>query len=231
MRVLDFADGFESTLEPTGGSIGVADFLDFNEAGVSGNPAALDRRMHVNASGQLVLRNSAGVDLVVGAAGDAPGFRWFLDNNPPAENNVADLEVLDFDRSQIQRVFGMVKVGVNYVPGTQISLDGGLFATQSVTGNVLMRGFTRLIQPGTTIFGTYSDAHTSINTEVTASPNAGQITSIGSIALTSPSGTINAIPIASNDLLLVRLTRENGDETSSTVEDARVLRNSFEVVT
>ena len=212
MRVLDFSDGYTSASAPSGGTVPILDYLDFNQGGVSGNPAASDYRLHVTSAGKLQLRNSAGTDFNVGGGGGV-SFRWYLP-----------------DYQSEQDIFGMIKVPDSYVAGTQILLRGGLFATTATTGDVLFQVTASLIEPGSTVLDTYSNQHTSTNTTVTVSGTGSEITAIGDCDLSSSGGAINSVSIAAGDLILVKLTRATSSETSSAAADARLLRNSFEVI-
>lgn len=176
--------------------------------------------------------NGSSLSAVGGSSGGVGGggaVIWRLTTNSPLEDNVNGLEVLDFDDTSSQQIFATIQVPTNYNPGDQILLKGMAFATSATSGDVLFQATTTLIEPGSSVLGSLSNTHDSTNSEVTVSATTNEITSVGDVDLCDSSGQINAVALAAGDTLLVKIIRDNSNETSSAVADARLLRNAVEV--
>lgn len=159
--------------------------------------------------------------------GGGASLVWVLKINAPIEEDSDGIELLDFDNTSEQEIFAHITVPDTYSAGDQIVLNGGKTATSVTSGNVLYRGTTTLVEPGTTVLGSLTNTHSSTNTELTVPGVASQVQNIGDVDLTTGAGLINAVAVAAGDLLLVKLVRLTSGETVSAAADARLLRFSF----
>lgn len=160
----------------------------------------------------------------MGGGGGGSSLIWRLLSNAPTENDSAGLELLDFDYLSSQELWAHIQVPSDYLAGTQIKLVGGLFATSVTTNKVKFKATTYLLRAASTVVGTYSNSYDSTNLEVSAAGVASRITAIGDIDLTGSTGLINAVAVAANDILLVKLIRDTAGESASAAADARFLR-------
>jgi len=165
----------------------------------------------------------------LGGGGGGSAFRWWLNANGPLEENLSfGEEVLDFNANDAQQIFGMLKIPNEFSAGLQLKLDGALFSTTAVTGTVLFKATSYLVQPGVTVLGTYPNQHISTNSAITVSGVASTVTSVGDIDITDANGEINSVAVSANDLVFIKLIRDTAVDTASA--DARLMRNSFEQV-
>jgi hypothetical protein len=79
------------------------------------------------------------------------------------------------------------------------------------------------------VLGVYPNKHNSTNAEVTVNAVANTINSIGDIDLTNATGLINSVAVDVGMKLLIKLFRDNTNETAPAVNDARLLINNFEI--
>lgn len=177
-------------------------------------------------SGKVKVDNGTLITSLGGGGGVS--LRWWLDNTAPLENIATGIEVLDFNDTDSQQIFGMVIVPQEYAAGTQIKLSGGMFATTATTGTVLLNTTASLVEPGSSVLGITPNQHSSTNGAVTVSGVASTVTAIGDIDLTTAAGLINSVAVAAGDLIAITLIRDNAVDTAAA--DARFLRNSLEVV-
>lgn len=164
----------------------------------------------------------------IGGGGGGSAVVWRLPlGNAPLEDNSLGLEVLDFAYTEEQECYCLLQVPSDYAAGQQIKLVGGAFAIASASGKVFFKALTSLIEDGTTVLGTYSNQHTSTNSEVTVPGTPSTVKAIGDLDLTSATGTINGVAVAAGDWLLVKLWRDVSAESSPSQADARLLRFSM----
>lgn len=168
---------------------------------------------------------------VAANAGGAGGsLSWEKIGSLSPENESQDgIKLESFDRLEEQEIFLTLNVPDNYVAGNPIKLKNGAFFIDVITNKVLFRTLTALIRPGTTVLGTYSNTHTSTNSEVTVAGVANTLTAIGDIQLSDASGLINGVAVAANDKLRVKLSRKVASETVSAASKAKLMINNFDV--
>lgn len=169
------------------------------------------------------------VEKKVGSGGTASINFRIGDSGGPLESNANKIPVLLFDAESLHEIIGVFKVPEAYLPGTQIKLVGGAYACSAVSGNVLFRAITTLLEHGSTILGTHANQHTSTNAEQTVPGTTNQMQEISDIDLTDSSGQINGQAVAPGDHLYVLLYRDNTNESSPAAADAKLVRDSFEV--
>ena len=145
--------------------------------------------------------------------------------NAPIVSYVDGFDLFDFDNVNSQEVWAMVKVPSSYPGGTPIIMKGLSYFCNVNSGNVLMRAITYLMKSATSILGTYTNSHTSTNTEKTQTVSS-RLEVVDEIQLTDASGMINGVAVAAGDVLRVKLFRNVGSETSPAAADVRMLQNS-----
>jgi len=165
----------------------------------------------------------------LGGGGSAGSFVFYLGAVDQAPEDVDAQGVRSFLLNELDAVnaFAIANVPLTYVAGDQINLKNGVYGIVPTANNVLVRAVTTLIQPGTSQLGSLSDTHTSINAETTVPASSLEVKAIGDIDLTDGSGEINAVAVAPGNILLVKIFRDFGNESVSSVGEARVLRDSF----
>lgn len=213
MRTIDFSDGFTSESSPTGGALGIVDYQDFNDSGVSGSPASGDYRLHV-AAGILKLRNSSGVDTIVGGAGGGSSIQWIPDDdggNAPIEAVENDQKVWQFETGLAQKLYALVKVPSSYNAGSQINLKIGLYSPSS-SNTILLQSVATLIRANTDAFSSTTNQRTSTNSALTNT--VASMLRTATLDLTSSSGQINSVAVAAGDVIKVELTRGTDTDTA-----------------
>jgi hypothetical protein len=166
-----------------------------------------------------------------GSGGGGGSFAWLVSGGGPGESDISGLEVYDFDFNASQSIFATFKVPNSYTPGNQIKISDATHSCTAITGNVLYRTVTTLLQDGSDAIDDSTDQHTSTNTELTVPGTTKVIQEVGDIDLTDGSGEINLVAVAAGDVLLIELKRDVGNETTSAAADSRLMKNSMKVVT
>lgn len=164
---------------------------------------------------------------LLGGGGAGGSTAWIDGDIAPLSGYTNGIETKDFDNESGQEMFINVIVPDNYSPGNQIKLLNAKFFADNSADNVLIKCETVLIKNGDDVT-TNTNNHISTNTEITLS-TANALVNIGEIDLSDATGQINSVAVAIGDLLIVKLYRDYLNETSSAVEDAKVLKYSATV--
>jgi hypothetical protein len=138
------------------------------------------------------------------------------------------VEILEYDYQDEQEAYLIFTIPAGYVAGSQIKLVNGCVVSAGNSDNILIKAETTLIEPNSTIWGTFPNQHISINTELTLSV-ANRVTPLGDIDLTDISGEINSVAVQSGDALRVRLYRDIANETVTDQNITKVLKNLFSI--
>lgn len=149
-------------------------------------------------------------------------------DNAPITEYVDGFKFESFDKESLHEIYSIVTIPTGYVLGTQIKLKRGQFFNASTSGNVKFKTETTLIK-NDSVLGTYPNKYNSTNTEVTVNAVANTINSIGDVDLTDAVGLINGVAVDVGMKLLIKLFRDNTNETAPAVNDARLLINNFEI--
>jgi len=162
---------------------------------------------------------------MLGGSGGGGSFLFELTGDiSPLESIYKGISLLDFDFESKMEALALVTVPASYSAGKQITLENTAFFSASAADNIYFRCNTSLIKAGADITAALNE-HLSTNTEVTLS-TANAIEQVGSLDLTDGSGEINAVAVAPGDILLIKLFRDNDNETTSAAEDGRLLKFS-----
>ena len=162
---------------------------------------------------------------LLGGSGGGGSFLFELTGDTsPLESMYKGISLLDFDFESEMEALALVTVPGSYNAGKQITLENAAFFSASAADNIYFRCNTSLIKAGDDITAALNE-HLSTNAEITLS-TANAIEQIGSLDLTDASGEINAVAVAPGDILLIKLFRDNTNETIPATEDARLLKFS-----
>lgn len=162
---------------------------------------------------------------LLGGSGGGGSFLFELTGDiSPIESELSGISLLDFDKESLMEAIALITVPSSYKPGDQIKLQNCSFFTAAAVGDVYFRADTLLIKAGDDMTA-LSNNHLSVNAEVGLS-TANELLAVGDLDLTDGSGQVNAVAVASGDILLIKLFRDNTNETSSATEDARLLKFS-----
>ena len=142
----------------------------------------------------------------------------------PLESFFKGISLLDFDSESLMEVLALVTVPEAYKAGKQITLENTAFFSAAAAGNVYFRCNTSLIKAGDDITAALNE-HLSVNVELTLT-TANEVEKVGSLDLTDGTGQINSVAVAVGDLLLIKLFRDNTNETAPATEDARLIKFS-----
>lgn len=203
------------------------DFAEEDTPGDIGNPLSGKRRLWVDDSGTVYLRDSAGSDTPVGSGGGGGGSAiWRLGTVSPLEDTENNEQVFLFADTTGQTIHLGVKVPEGYIPGRQIQLICGAY-TPSANGAFTFDSTSTLIRPGT-------DAVSSTTNQETDSvdiADAGSANTLNKMTfdLTDSSGEINSVAVSAGDLVLVELTRDASDGNDTDTADVRFLPAMSEV--
>lgn len=159
--------------------------------------------------------------------GAAPPVRFRNYQNGPNEAFINGIQLFDFSVNGDQEVWASIKVPSDYVAGLPITLEGGLFACNQGSGFVRFAVDAYLMKSASSILGTPGTPYQSTNAKVSVPSTLNRLTAIGSIDLTSSTGTINGVAVAAADLILARLYRDIVGEVTPANEDARFLVDSL----
>ncbi len=145
--------------------------------------------------------------------------------NAPGVSYTDGVDLLDFDNANSQEIWALVKVPDDYVAGRQIKIKGLSYFCNVNSNNVLLKTITTLLESASSILGTYTNTHTSTNTEKTQTVS-NRLETVSEIDVSDAAGLINAVAVAPGDMLRIKLYRDNASETVPAAADARVLRYS-----
>tara|TARA_R110000868_G_C10972634_1_gene770642 strand:+ start:23314 stop:24663 length:1350 start_codon:yes stop_codon:yes gene_type:complete len=165
---------------------------------------------------------------LIGGSGGGGSFAWGLNEDiSPLESLIDGMETLDFDKESQMAISALVVVPASYKAGDQIVLKNAIFFSPDNQDNVFFKLESTLYKLGEDATSIVNQ-HISINTEKTLA-TANALTAVGDMDITDVAGEINAIAVASGDILKIKVFRDNLNETASSVEDARLLRYSTSV--
>ncbi len=177
----------------------------------------------------ISIKNLVKYGAVVGGSGGSGSFMPIMGDIAPIEDLIDGLDLLGFAHNSEQSIFFNFKLPEGYVAGSKLVLAGGSFYCETaISGDVLFKAETALLKKGSHVFGTFSDIHDSINSEVTVSSTLGEQTLIGNIDLTDNSGQINGTDVEEGDVLRIRVYRDITNETTSALDEAKMIRTCFE---
>jgi len=162
-----------------------------------------------------------------GISSSSVEFKLTTDISPYEFTDTNGLSLLAFDGESNQSVRAVITIPSGYEGGIQIKLKNLLGYSSGSADNVLINATTTLVKIGD-ISDSLTNTYDSTNTELTLS-TSNEILTIGDVDLTDSSGEINSVAVTANDLLLVELRRDNDAETSSSLEDFNIIRNSVQV--
>jgi hypothetical protein len=172
----------------------------------------------------------AGTWRTVGGSGGGGGssLKWVKSGTTSPETYLVDgFELESFYDTETMEIYTSITVPSSYQAGVQIKMVSGAFFCSSAAGNVFFKTQTALLRDASTVLGTYSNIHTSTNSQVTLSVS-NQLKAIGDLQLTDASGQINGVAVAAGDKLRIRLYRDVASETSSATT-AHLMIDNFEV--
>lgn len=164
---------------------------------------------------------------LLGGGGAGGSTAWIDGDIAPYQGFTNGLETKDFDNVSGQEMFINVIVPESYTPGDQINLLNTKLFINDNSGNVLIKCETTLFKNSEDVTSNVN-SHTSTNTELGLG-TANVLLNVGVIDLTDASGLINGVAVANGDLLVIKLFRDFNNETTSSNEDARVLKYSSSV--
>lgn len=163
----------------------------------------------------------------VGSGGGGSSLKWAKSGTTSPETYLIDgMELESFYDTETMEIYTTITIPTSYRAGKQIKLVAGAFFCSSAAGNVFFKTQTALLRDSSTVLGTYSNIHTSTNSQVTLTVS-NQLKAIGDLQLTDASGQINGVAVAAGDKLRVRLYRDIASETSSATT-AHLMINNFE---
>lgn len=159
--------------------------------------------------------------------GGGVSLSWKSDSNAPVKEFIDGIDLRSFDSSSSQEVYATLSVPSSYSAGTQIFLKGSKFFCVSTSGKVFFKSVCTLLD-SSVVLGTYSNQHTSTNAEVTVQAVSNTINECGDIDLTDSVGEINSVAVAPGDKLVIKLFRDNANESSPASGDARLIIDAIE---
>lgn len=165
---------------------------------------------------------------MLGGGGAGGGsFVWTLGDIGPIDGYSDGLVTLDFDGESSQEIVAMVTVPEKYKAGEQIFLKDALFFSADNANNVFFRCETALLKLGEDATS-LTNKHVSSNSEKTLT-TTNSLEAMGDIDLCNATGEINTVAIAPFDILVIKLFRDNTNETISSIENAKFLKFSARV--
>jgi hypothetical protein len=166
---------------------------------------------------------------LLGGGGGGGSFVFELNgDNSPLENIYNGISTLDFYQADDNEVFALLTVPESYSDGDQILLKGLKYFSSASSGNVFFKTETQLLKTSQDMALLPLTGHSSVNSEQTLT-TANALTATGDLDLCDGSGLISGQSVTAGDTLLVKLYRDNTNETSSATEDARLLKFSASV--
>jgi len=170
-------------------------------------------------------KKKARLENLLSGGGGGGSFLFELTGDiSPIESFFKGISLLDFDLESFMEAIALVTVPSSYKAGNQIKLQNTAFFCASASNNVFFRSNTSLIKAGDDITAALNE-HLSTNSELTLT-SANEVTLVGDLDLTDGSGEVNSVAVAAGDILLIKLFRDNINETTSAAEDARLLKFS-----
>jgi hypothetical protein len=227
-EVLQFVPGNNATAEGTLATTLAQISAQVENYTDSGKPAAGNAGRIAFITDLLQFLGDNGVSWVpLGGGGGGSSMKWEEDAEAPirlVENGVG---VYLFADAVDAYLYTAIRVPTSYAASRPVSLKISIY-DPSESGTVLMNTVATLIRNGTDAITSTTNQRTSTNAALTL--GAGSLNEPNSITLdlTSTTGTINSVAIAAGDLILVKLTRAYGSDTST--GDVRFIEQSSEVL-
>ncbi len=200
----------------------ISESLEIIEDDTIASPSAGRRRLFVKTDGNLYLKNSSGVETVIGSGGGGGSLILHSDGaDAPAMETLFSHLCYSFGDGLSQNLYTLIRVPSSYVSGKQITMKFNHFH-QALSATQLLRTQATLLQPGDT-FDDTSNQRTSTNS---AQTGAEKIIVAASCDITDSSGLINGATVEAGDLIKVRLYRD----TDTSTADVHLLASSVEVI-
>lgn len=161
---------------------------------------------------QLFVADGTNYNPIGGSGGGGGSASW----NPPSGVGA----ILSEDNSEKVYLFPSgsaaeldiyVRVPASYVAGNQINMDIGLYSASN-SNTILLSSTTYLFQKNSTALTSTTNSYASTNAALTNTVANMYRTTI--LDLTSSTGTINSVAVASGDLLRVKLVRGSDSDTA-----------------
>lgn len=227
--VLQFVQGSDATAE---GSLSTAlaqtsakqeNYTD------AGKPAAGNAGRIIYVSDlQTFLGDNGSTWNQLGGAGGGSSIKWSQGAEAAIlELNSVGLSVYSFPDGIDSYLYTAIRVPTSYAAGRQISLKLSIYDS-SESGTVLMQTLATLIRNGTDTILSTTNQRTSTNSALTLGAGTANEPNSITLDLTSSTGQINGVSVAASDLILVRLTRAYGSDTST--GDVKFIEQSTEVL-
>jgi len=160
-----------------------------------------------------------------GGGGGGGSFAWELNKDiSPLESIVNGISTLDFDYESGMAISALLVVPSGYREGKHIAIENTSFFSEGTADNVLFKTVTTLFKAGEDVTSDVN-SNSSALTETTLS-TANELLPMGIFELTDSAGKINGNIVESGDILKIELYRDIDNETSSSLEDARMLKYS-----
>lgn len=163
-----------------------------------------------------------------GGSGGSVQVELFPLAQSPAESDLNDFKVYEFEDALSQYLYINILVPNDYTAGETLTLKGSFISPIS-TGTVLIQALTTYIDDGELSTST-TNQHTSTNSAIDVSADTsgdGTIFTV-SLDLTDGSGQVNSQDLTANARLKVRLTRDTANDTMADI--AYLIKHGWEVV-
>jgi len=176
------------------------------------------------------VRNLRSYGSILGGGNAQGTIKTILGGIAPLESFIDGIDFYGFTDNS-QDIFINYKLSDGFVPGSPLVIRSLPYYGQGVTsGKFLLKAECTLLQKNVHVLGTYSNIHTSTNTEVTV-PNVDSTQgSTGNLDLTDSQGKINLIQVSPGDILRIRIFRDRTNETTPANADILIPKDSFEIV-
>ena len=153
-----------------------------------------------------------------------------IGQNPAYDSiiEVGELQVkaFEFDYESQNEVVAFVTIPETYT-GDQIALTGGKIICESMSGNVLMKTKSTLIKKGEEISATNMHESTTPEIDLSTKTLPSEIIEVAPMSVTDISGMINGAQVEGGDIIVIRVQRDNENETTPATDNAKLLSYSL----
>lgn len=193
----------------------------------AGKPAAGNAGRIAFITDLLTFLGDNGVSWIpLGGGGGGSSMKWEEGAEAPVRQIENGVGAYLFPDAIDAYLYTAVRVPTSYTAGRPIAMKISIYDS-SESGTVLMKTVATLIRNGTDAITSTTNQRTSTNAALTLGAGTNNEPNSVTLDLTSSIGQVNAVAVAAGDLLLVRLTRDYSNDTST--GDVRFIEQSSEV--
>ncbi len=188
--------------------------LVLKEIATPTTPASGYLKVYAKTDSFLYTKNDAGLESKLGGGGGGGALQWVEAALAPVSSLQSNFLCYEFDDAVDSYLYTALRVPSSYAAGSPISLNMVAHCAGSAD-TFLLQTLATLVRTGVDAISSTTNQYTSTNVAITMS--AGTVNEPQEIIfdVSNSNGEINSVAVSAGDLILVRLTRDYTNDTST----------------